>query len=355
MKSINNIAHVTIKYLNANKDLLPIIAAAIAGGMIIGYGLWGGKQEDKNQFNEIIIDNIIDNMKEHNTALMDKINENSKALGELSLGVNNLRKELEQNISRQSDADELNKNAVADLNREIRYLKKKIRRPIKNKKTVAKPLKTAQELQADKKAIADSPSASIAEKMHYLEFDYGSITIGKDNTKKLDTLISVLHDHPDLNLEITGYIDIERDKEALKQYRFNGKLKFQKLNDMVKNGLSPVPVEDVVIDKNEYEKYLKRAYNAETFPKPRNILGLPKNLPTHEMEKLIHSHINITNEDLRSFASLRALTVSDYILNSNNINLARISLNTPPSLSPDTKENVKDSLVIVEVRAPSPD
>ena len=41
------------------------------------------------------------------------------------------------------------------------------------------------------------------------------------------------------------------------------------------------------IEPAEYAKYLKLAYKEEKFPKPRNVIGMAKDLPVPEMEKLM--------------------------------------------------------------------
>jgi hypothetical protein len=181
------------------------------------------------------------------------------------------------------------------------------------------------------------------EELSFLEFDYGSITIKEPNMKKLDTLTKALHDRPSLKLDIEGHVDIEKDKEGLKQYLFNKKLKAQKLNEMVKQGLTAIPVDDVNIEIKEYEKYLKMAYKVEKFPKPRNVLGIAKDLPVPEMEKLMLTHIEISDAGLRSLASQRAMKVKDTILKSGQIEPERIFIIEPKALAPEKKEKLKDS------------
>jgi len=181
------------------------------------------------------------------------------------------------------------------------------------------------------------------EELSYLEFDYGSTTLTETNLKKVDTLIKALHDRPSLKLDIEGHVDIEKDKEGLKQHLFNKKLKAQKLNEMVKQGLTAIPVDDVNIEPKEYEKYLKMAYKVEKFPKPRNVLGIAKDLPVPEMEKLMLTHIEISDGDLRSLASQRAMKVKDTILKSGQIEPERIFIIEPKALAPEKKEKLKDS------------
>jgi hypothetical protein len=183
------------------------------------------------------------------------------------------------------------------------------------------------------------------EELSYLEFDYGIFTIAETNTKKIDTMVKAFSDRPALKLDIEGHVDLEKDREGLKQLFFQRKLKAQKLKEMVKKGTPVVPVDDVKIEKQEYEKYLKMAYKEEKFPKPRNILGIAKDLPVPEMEKLMLTHIEIKESDLRSLASQRAMIVKDTILKTGKIESERIFIIEPKSLAPEKKEKLKDSRV----------
>jgi hypothetical protein len=183
------------------------------------------------------------------------------------------------------------------------------------------------------------------EELSFVEFDYGSTVITEPNVKKLDTIVKALHDRPSLKMDIEGHGDMERDKEGLKQYLFNRKIKAQKLNEMVKKGQPAVPVDEVKIEPKEYEKYLKMAYKEEKFPKPKNVIGMAKDLPTPEMEKLMLTHIEIKESDLRTLASQRAIKVKDAILKSAQVEPERVFILEPKSLAPEKKEKVKDSRV----------
>ena len=90
---------------------------------------------------------------------------------------------------------------------------------------------------------------------------------------------------------------------------------------------------------------LALAYKNETFPKPRNIIGLAKDLPDAEMEHLILTHIEVADDDLRELATQRAQAVEDYLLHTGQLDADRIFLSTPKGLSPDTKDGAKDSRV----------
>jgi hypothetical protein len=184
------------------------------------------------------------------------------------------------------------------------------------------------------------------EELSYLEFHYGKETPDKAGEAKLNTLVKALHERPSLKLEIAGFVDKEKDSEALRQSMFDRKIKSQKLKDLVRKGGAPLSLDNVVVDAKEYPEYLKRAYKAEKFPKPRNIIGMAKDLPVPEMEKLMHAHIQVTDDDLRQLAQRRARGVKDFLLATKQVEPERVFLLEPKGLAPEKKEKQKDSRVV---------
>jgi len=183
------------------------------------------------------------------------------------------------------------------------------------------------------------------EELSYIEFDYGRTNISEANAKKLETIVKALHDRPSLKMDIEGHVDMERDRDGLKQYLFDNKVKAQKLKEMVKKGQPTIPVDEVKIEKQEYEKYLKMAYKEEKFPKPKNVIGMAKDLPAPEMEKLMLTHIEIKESDLRTLAAQRSMKVKEAILKSKQVEPERVFILEPKSLAPEKKEKVKESRV----------
>jgi hypothetical protein len=188
------------------------------------------------------------------------------------------------------------------------------------------------------------------EELSYVEFDYGSSVIPESSAKKLETVAKAFRDRPSLKMDVEGHVDLEKDKDGLKQYFFNNKLRVQKLKETVKKGSPPIPVDEVKIEPAEYGKYLKMAYKEEKFPKPKNFIGMAKDLPVAEMEKLMLTHIEVKEGDLRTLASRRSMKVKDAILRSGQVEPERIFILEPKSLAPEKKEKSKDSRVDLKLK-----
>ncbi len=188
------------------------------------------------------------------------------------------------------------------------------------------------------------------EEMSYLEFDPGSFHVAAPGEAKLSSLVKALHERPGLKVEIEGHVDAAKDPEGLRRSLFEKKLKAQKLKAMAAKGEPPVPVDNVAVSPEEYAVYLKAAYKAEKFPKPRNFLGFAKDLPVPEMEKLMLAHIEVKQDDLRDLALARSQAVKEALLKSGKVEAERIFLVEPKSLAPERKEKVRDSRVDFRIK-----
>ena len=161
--------------------------------------------------------------------------------------------------------------------------------------------------------------------------------------KKLDTLRKAFHDRPALSMDIVGHADPEKDLEGLKQNMMLRKIKAQKIKAMLKNSNEAPSLDAITVTPQEYPDYLKRAYKEEKFPKPRNFIGIAKDLPVPEMEKLMLADLKVSDEDLKALAAERALQVKDYLLHSKQIEPGRIFIVEAKTLEAEKKEGAKNS------------
>lgn len=188
------------------------------------------------------------------------------------------------------------------------------------------------------------------EELSYLEFDPGSFRVEQAGEAKVSTLVKALYDRPALKVEIEGHVDPAKDAEGLRRDLFLKKLKAQKLKSLASRGSSPLPLDNVTVEPAEYPKFLKAAYKAEKFPKPRNFIGIAKELPDPEMEKLILAHIEVKEDDLRELALARSQAVKESILRSGKVEPERVFLVEPKSLAPEKKDAVRDSRADFRIR-----
>lgn len=183
------------------------------------------------------------------------------------------------------------------------------------------------------------------EDLDYIEFDYGRASLTDAAVKKIAVINKILAEKTDLKMEIYGYVDKERDREGLKQYLVQKKVRAQKLKDLMKKSKESIDVDDVQVDPKEYERYLRLAYKAEKFAKPRNMIGLEKTIPVPEMEKLMLTNTVVTEDDLRALARRRASKVMEQLLKLGQVDAGRIFVVDAKSLTPPKNEKLKEGRV----------
>lgn len=149
------------------------------------------------------------------------------------------------------------------------------------------------------------------EELSTLAFAPGQTQIDAAAGKKLEALARALNERSALKLDITGHADPETDREGLKRFAIEQAMQREKLADLRKQGKD---VETTSIEPAEYPAYLARVYKAAKFPKPRNFIGLQKDLPVEEMEKLLLTHLPASDDDLRQLARVRAEQVQAWLL-----------------------------------------
>lgn len=157
-------------------------------------------------------------------------------------------------------------------------------------------------------------------------FAPGRTTLDDAATGKLATLAKALRERSALKLEITGHADPEIDREGVKRVVIERLMQQEKFADLQKAGKDPESAEAVTIGKDEYPAYLKRAYRVAKFPKPRNFVGMQKDLPVDEMEKLLLTNLPATDADLAQLARQRADAVQGWLVEQGKVPAERIFL-----------------------------
>jgi hypothetical protein len=181
------------------------------------------------------------------------------------------------------------------------------------------------------------------EQLSSLEFDAGRALIPAGREDKLRTLARALADRPALRLEIAGRARPETDLPGLKRASIDRKVRALKLKDLTARG-EDVVASSVVVGAEEYPALLNRVYKDEKFAKPRNLLGMQKELPVGEMEQLMIANTAVDEDDLAALANRRAQAVKDWLTRAGQINGERIFVLAPRVGGQDAAEKVDFAL-----------
>lgn len=159
-----------------------------------------------------------------------------------------------------------------------------------------------------------------------VQFANGSGRLTVQEQQKLTALSKALTDRPGLKLEIKGYVERERDAEGYRRELLEQKLRSEKFlllakDRLVKEGDS---VDSVRILPEETSRLLKAVYKKEKFPKPRNAIGLVKDLPDDEMRKLIIANTVVGEPEYQKLARERATAVMDFLVKQGGLPAERL-------------------------------
>lgn len=143
------------------------------------------------------------------------------------------------------------------------------------------------------------------EEMSSVAFAPGSATLSPEAQQNLGKVAKALVDRPALKLTVTGTANLEAEREGLQRERL------QQLVRAEKRRAQPDSTEPVTAD--EYPALLKAAYGRASIPKPRNLVGIAKDLTVPEMEALLMANQPATEAMAAELAAQRGHAVQSYL------------------------------------------
>lgn len=143
-------------------------------------------------------------------------------------------------------------------------------------------------------------------------FDPGSAALTPAATQSLDKVVKALTDRPALRMTVVGVSNFEKEREAYKRQRLRQLAQAEKRRAAARGGQDPAQVAPVT--DAEYPQLLEAVYKRADITKPRNMVGLAKDLPLEEMEKLLLASISVDEQAIRELAVARGAAVRDYLL-----------------------------------------
>ena len=153
------------------------------------------------------------------------------------------------------------------------------------------------------------------EELSILVFEPGSAALAPDAQKRIDTLGKALADRPALKLDAAGRADPAVDGDALRHAAVTSAMRTEKMKTLVADGTAPASVDQVTIGADERTRWLTAAYRESSIPdRPRNAIGMLKEVPPPEMEAMLVANAKIDDEALRALANRRARAVKDALV-----------------------------------------
>ena len=150
-----------------------------------------------------------------------------------------------------------------------------------------------------------------AESPSQVAFAPGSAALAPENRQQLESVAKALVDRPALQITVVGHSDLEAERSGYQRMRLDERLLAEKRRALARDG-QPIPLE-LAVAAGEYPALLKEVYRRADIPKPRNLIGLAKDIAQAEMEALLLASIPVTPDALRDLAVARGQAVKDFL------------------------------------------
>lgn len=142
-------------------------------------------------------------------------------------------------------------------------------------------------------------------------FAPGSAVLNDEGRQRLDKIAKALADRPALQLTVIGHSDLDAERSGLRRARLDAQVLAEKRRALARSGGAVTGT--VAVTPAEYPALLKEVYKRADISKPRNLIGLAKDIPVPEMEALLLAAIPVTADTVRELAVARGVAVKDHL------------------------------------------
>jgi len=145
-----------------------------------------------------------------------------------------------------------------------------------------------------------------------IAFDAGSSILSVTAKENLNKVAKALVDRPGLKMTVVGTANLEKERNAYQHQRLRELAQSEKRRIAARSGDDSTDVAPVT--DAEFSTLLAAVYKRANITKPRNVVGLTKDLPTADMENLLLASIPVDENAMRELAVARGAAVRDYLL-----------------------------------------
>ncbi|MEY4884531.1 MAG: hypothetical protein RIS34_2385 [Pseudomonadota bacterium] len=172
------------------------------------------------------------------------------------------------------------------------------------------------------------------DELSMVSFAPGTAVLAPAAMTGLDKVAKALSDRPALKMTVVGAASLDVEREAYKRERLKSLMQAEKRRAAVVAGQSGAGV--FTVSDAEAPALLKEVYKRADFPKPRNLVGMAKDIPAPEMEALLLASISVTDDLMRELAVQRGVVVKDYLA-SKQLPVERLFLGAVKPVAADGK------------------
>jgi hypothetical protein len=197
------------------------------------------------------------------------------------------------------------------------------------------------------------------EELSFVEFEFGSTTLGSKQIDKLEKLAEALQERPELKLEIEGVADKENDRAVLTDAELLRRLKLAKIEELQNAGKAvPTRVEDVRLSYDDYARLITEKY-VDRFGKDPKTIFLGESEPAAEKQQAIDQEVIIAaarqalletvavdNSQLRRLAQERAMNIRQHLAQQGRIQEDRLHMRGVDIVEGTAGDDVRANLTL---------
>lgn len=168
-----------------------------------------------------------------------------------------------------------------------------------------------------------SPFALLAgggsDDLSVVEFQPGTALITAGGGAAIDKVAKALAERPALKMTVTGASDPVGERDAFQHAAIEKRLVAELQREGLRAGAAETPASGAsapaALPAAERTRLLTRLYKDTDIPnKPRNAIGLAKDIPSAEMEALLKTRTPVSDDAMRELALQRGLAVRDALI-----------------------------------------
>ncbi|MCZ8219969.1 MAG: DUF748 domain-containing protein [Acidovorax sp.] len=144
------------------------------------------------------------------------------------------------------------------------------------------------------------------EEMNHVPFAPGSAALTPEAQQSLDKVAKALADRPALKITVTGTASLPEERTGLQRESLQQRVLAEKRRAN--------PADTSPVSAAEYPALLKEVYRRADMPKPRNLVGLAKEITVPEMEGLLLAHQPATEAMAAELATQRGQAIRTYLV-----------------------------------------
>ena len=186
--------------------------------------------------------------------------------------------------------------------------------------------------------LAAAFGGSGGDELSTVAFTSGSAVLESSAKAGLDKVAKALIDRPSLKLTVVGTSNLEAERDGYKRARLDELVRAEKRRNVVTGGGASggTATALVTVSPAEYPALLKEVYKRSDISKPRSLVGLAKDLPVDDMEKLLLADVKVTADAMQALALQRGVAVKEYLA-SKDLPLDRLFLGATKAVPPEAK------------------